>query len=102
MRKAGNTWDEIGAVFGTSGENVRAYAKKQPWFDEIREEHKVTNRNAFKSELDIDYKTGERTVHQLVEIFDEADKTPERVMEMLGYKQDVRSEERREGKESTW
>ena len=43
MRKAGNTWDEIGAVFGTSGENVRAYAKKQPWFDEIREEHKVTN-----------------------------------------------------------
>ena len=89
MRKAGNTWDEIGAVFGTSGENVRAYAKKQDWFDEIREEHKVTNRNAFKSELDIDYKTGERTVHQLVEIFDEADKTPERVMEMLGYKQGV-------------
>ena len=43
MRKAGSTWDEIGAVFGTSGENVRAYAKKQPWFDEIREEHKVTN-----------------------------------------------------------
>ena len=89
MRKAGNTWDEIGAVFGTSGENVRAWAKKQDWFDEIREEHKVTNRNAFKSELDIDYKTGERTVHQLVEIFDEADKTPERVMEMLGYKQGV-------------
>lgn len=89
MRKAGNTWDEIGAVFGTSGENVRAWAKKQPWFDEIREEHKVTNRNAFKTELDIDYKTGERTVHQLVEIFDEADKTPERVMEMLGYKQGV-------------
>ena len=89
MRKAGNTWDEIGVVFGTSGENVRAWAKKQDWFDEIREEHKVTNRNAFKSELDIDYKTGERTVHQLVEIFDEADKTPERVMEMLGYKQGV-------------
>src|SRR5699024_11488913 len=37
----------------------------------------------------IDYKTGERTVHQLVEIFDEADKTPERIMEMLGYKQGV-------------
>src|SRR5699024_9749938 len=89
MRKGGKLWDEIGAVFGTSGENVRAYAKKQDWFDEIREEHKVTNRNAFKSELDIDYKTGERTVHQLVEIFDEADKTPERVMEMLGYKQGV-------------
>src|SRR5699024_10796156 len=28
---------------GTSGENVRAYAKKQAWFDEIREENKVTN-----------------------------------------------------------
>ena len=89
MRKADNTWDEIGAVFGAAGENVRAWAKKQDWFDQIREEHKVTNRNAFKSELDIDYKTGERTVHQLVEIFDEADKTPERVMEMLGYKQGV-------------
>src|SRR5699024_12601168 len=43
MRKGGKLWDEIGAVFGTSGENVRAYAKKQDWFDEIREEHKVTN-----------------------------------------------------------
>ena len=50
MRKAGNTWDEIGAVFGTSGENVRAWAKKQEWFDEIREEHKVTN--AVKDTID--------------------------------------------------
>src|SRR5699024_4155211 len=43
MRKGGKLWDEIGAVFGTSGENVRAWAKKQERFDEIREEHKVTN-----------------------------------------------------------
>ena len=89
MRKADNTWDEIGAVFGTSGENVRAWAKKQDWFDEIREEHKVTNKNSFKEEVDINYKTGEQTVRKLVKIFDETDKSPEKVMEMLGYKQGV-------------
>src|SRR5699024_861028 len=43
MKQAGKMWDEIGEVFGTSGENVRAWAKKQDWFGEIREEHKVTN-----------------------------------------------------------
>src|SRR5699024_1735885 len=37
----------------------------------------------------INYKTGEHTVYQLVEIFEETDKSPERVMEMLGYKQGV-------------
>ena len=62
MKQAGKTWDEIGEVFGTSGENVRAWAKKQDWFDEIREEHKVTN--AVKDTIDKqteDRKTGEIT-----------------------------------------
>lgn len=43
LKQQDKIWDEIGAVFGTSGENVRAWSKKQDWFDEIREEHKVTN-----------------------------------------------------------
>ena len=89
MKQAGKTWDEIGEVFGTSGENVRAWAKKQDWFHLIREEEKVTNKNSFKEEVNINYKTGEHTVYQLVEIFEETDKSPERVMEMLGYKQGV-------------
>lgn len=89
MKQAGKTWDEIGEVFGTSGENVRAWAKRQEWFHLIREEEKVTNKNSFKEEIDINYKTGEHTVYQLVEIFEETDKTPERVMEMLGYRQGV-------------
>ena len=86
MKQAGKTWDEIGEVFGTSGENVRAWSKKQDWFDEIREEEKVTNKNSFKEEVNINYKTGEHTVYKLVEIFDETDKTPERIMQMLGYR----------------
>ena len=43
MKQAGKTWDEIGEVFGTSGENVRAWAKKQEWFHLIREEEKITD-----------------------------------------------------------
>ena len=85
----GQTWNEVGAVYDTDGENVRAFAKNHERFDEIRDESKVTNRNSFKSEVDINYKTGERTVHQLVEIFDETDKSPEKVMDMLGYRQGV-------------
>lgn len=43
LRKLGQTWDEVGAVYDTSGENVRAFAKKHPRFHEIREEEKITN-----------------------------------------------------------
>ena len=85
----GQTWNEVGAVYDTDGENVRAFAKKHERFDEIRDESKVTEANSFKSEVNINYKTGERTVYQLVEIFDETDKSPEKVMDMLGYKQGV-------------
>src|SRR5699024_4664715 len=62
MKQAGKTWDEIGEVFGTSGENVRAWAKKQDWFHLIREEEKVTD--AVKEVIDRrteDRKTGEVT-----------------------------------------
>lgn len=62
LKKKGKTWDEIGEVFDTSGENVRAHAKKQDWFDEIREEHKITD--AAKDTIDKkteDRKTGEIT-----------------------------------------
>lgn len=85
----GQTWEQIGNVFDTAADNVRKYASNKDWFDEIREEEKVTHRNSFKSEVDINYQTGEHRVYQLVEIFDETDKSPERVMEMLGYKQGV-------------
>lgn len=76
-------------MFDTAPDNVRKYASSKDWFDEIREEEKITNRNSFKSEVDINFKTGEHTVYQLVEIFEETDKSPESVMEMLGYKQGV-------------
>src|SRR5699024_11422859 len=110
LRLKGQTWEQIGDVFDTASDNVRKYASSKDWFDQIREEEKVTNKNSFKSEVDINYKTGEHTVYQLVEIFEETDKSPEKIMEMLGYKQGVweltnfnltkyRSEERRVGKE---
>ena len=34
MKQNNKTWFEIGEVFGTDGENVRAWAKKQEWIDE--------------------------------------------------------------------
>lgn len=74
-------------MFNTAADNVRKYASRKEWFDEIREEEKVTDRNRFKEMYDVDFKTGVHTVHQLVEVFEETDKTPERVMEMLGYRQ---------------
>ena len=85
----GQTWNEVGAVYDTDGENVRAFAKRHERFDEIRDESKVTEANSFKSEVNINYKTGEHTVYQLVEIFEETDKSPEKIMDMLGYKQGV-------------
>lgn len=89
LRLKGQTWEQIGEVFDTAADNVRKYASNKDWFDEIRVEEKVTNRNSFKSEVDINYQTGEHRVYQLVEIFDETDKSPDKVMEMLGYKQGV-------------
>lgn len=89
LRLKGQTWEQIGNVFETAADNVRKYASNKDWFDEIREEEKVTHRNSFKSEVDINYQTGEHRVYQLVEIFDETDKSPDKVMEMLGYKQGV-------------
>lgn len=89
LRKQGATWKQVGDIYNTDGENVRAFAKKHERFGEIREEEKITDKNSFKSEVDINYKTGEHTVYQLVEIFEETDKSPERVMDMLGYKQGV-------------
>lgn len=62
MKQADKTWFEIGEVFGTDGENVRAWAKKQEWFHLIREEEKVTD--AVKEVIDRrteDRKTGEVT-----------------------------------------
>lgn len=62
MKQNNKTWFEIGEVFGTDGENVRAWAKKQEWFHKIREEEKVTN--AVKDTIDKrteDRKTGEVT-----------------------------------------
>ena len=89
LRLKGQTWERIGEVFDTAADNVRKYASSKDWFDEIRVEEKVTNRNSFKSEVDINYQTGEHRVYQLVEIFDETDKSPDKIMEMLGYKQGV-------------
>ena len=43
MKQSNKTWFEIGEVFGTDGENVRAWAKKQEWFHKIREEEKITD-----------------------------------------------------------
>lgn len=86
MKQNNKTWFEIGEVFGTDGENVRVWAKKQDWFHLIREEEKITNKNSFKEEIDFDGIKGTKTVTTLVELFDEADKTPEKVMEMLGYR----------------
>ena len=43
MKQSDKTWFEIGEVFGTDGENVRAWAKKQDWFHKIREEEKITD-----------------------------------------------------------
>lgn len=43
MKQSNKTWFEIGEVFGTDGENVRAWAKKQDWFHKIREEEKITD-----------------------------------------------------------
>lgn len=89
LRLKGQTWEQVGEVFDTAADNVRKYASSKDWFDEIRVEEKVTNRNSFKSEVDINYQTGEHRVYQLVEIFDETDKSPDKIMEMLGYKQGV-------------
>ena len=43
MKQSNKTWFEIGEVFGTDGENVRAWAKKQEWFHKIREKEKITD-----------------------------------------------------------
>ena len=58
MKQSDKTWFEIGEVFGTDGENVRAWAKKQEWFHKIREEEKITNKNSFKEEVNINFNTG--------------------------------------------
>lgn len=89
LRLKGQTWEQVGEVFNTAADNVRKYASRRDWFDEIKIDEKVTNRNSFKSEVDINYQTGEHRVYQLVEIFDETDKSPDKIMEMLGYKQGV-------------
>lgn len=50
LKQLGQTWDEIGEVYDESGEKMRCWAKRQDWFPEIREDHKITN--AVKNEVD--------------------------------------------------
>lgn len=62
MRKQGATWKQVGDIYDTDGENVRAFAKKHERFGEIREEEKITD--AVKEVIDKrteDRKTGEVT-----------------------------------------
>ena len=62
MRKQGATWKQVGDIYNTDGENVRAFAKKHERFGEIREEEKITD--AVKEVIDRrteDRKTGEIT-----------------------------------------
>jgi len=62
LRKQGATWKQVGDIYETDGENVRAFAKKHERFGEIREEEKVTD--AVKEVIDKrteDRRTGEVT-----------------------------------------
>ena len=62
MRKQGATWKQVGDIYNTDGENVRAFAKKHERFGEIREEEKITD--AVKEVIDRrteDRRTGEVT-----------------------------------------
>ena len=62
MRKQGATWKQVGDIYNTDGENVRAFAKKHERFGEIREEEKITD--AVKEVIDRrteDRRTGEIT-----------------------------------------
>ena len=62
MRKQGATWKQVGDIYETDGENVRAFAKKHERFGEIREEEKITD--AVKEVIDRrteDRRTGEVT-----------------------------------------
>ena len=62
MRKQGATWKQVGDLYDTDGENVRAFAKKHERFGEIREEEKITD--AVKEVIDRrteDRRTGEVT-----------------------------------------
>ena len=62
MRKQGATWKQVGDIYDTDGENVRAFAKRHERFGEIREEEKVTD--AVKEVIDRrteDRRTGEVT-----------------------------------------
>src|SRR5690625_4114621 len=84
----GQTWDEIGAVYDTSGDNIRKWASRQSWFDEIREEEKITEKNRPSQKLHIDGETKTRRVVETVKLYEETDKTPEKIMSMLGYSLD--------------
>ena len=62
MRKQGATWKQVGDIYNTDGENVRAFAKRHERFGEIREEEKITD--AVKEVIDKrteDRRTGEIT-----------------------------------------